>query len=120
MTDIRARIRVDPDHRISGTAPAAVPRGEHEVTITITRPQPAESDPASPACRSTLSLGTAASRSDAGTCMATMAADPILAIDRTEDGRAVVIVFTLRVRDAERLIRPDQRPLHAPGRDRPL
>ena len=26
MTDIRARIRVDPDHRISGTAPADVPK----------------------------------------------------------------------------------------------
>ena len=37
MTDIRARIRVSPDHRISGTAPAAVPPGEHEVTITVAR-----------------------------------------------------------------------------------
>jgi hypothetical protein len=42
MTDIRARIRVDPDHRISGTAPAAVPPGEREVTITVARPQRAE------------------------------------------------------------------------------
>jgi hypothetical protein len=40
MTDIRARIRVDPDHRISGTAPAAVPPGEHPATITVTRPPP--------------------------------------------------------------------------------
>jgi hypothetical protein len=27
-----------PDHRISGTAPAAVPRDEHEVAITLTFP----------------------------------------------------------------------------------
>jgi hypothetical protein len=39
MTDIRTRIRVDPDHRISGTAPAAVPPGEHEVMIAVARPQ---------------------------------------------------------------------------------
>jgi len=43
MTDIRTRIRVDPDHRISGTAPAAVlPPGEHAATITVTRPSPPE------------------------------------------------------------------------------
>jgi hypothetical protein len=35
VTQIRARIRVDPDHRISGIAPAAVPPGEHDVTITV-------------------------------------------------------------------------------------
>lgn len=35
MTQIHARIRVDPDHRITGVAPADVPPGEHEVTITI-------------------------------------------------------------------------------------
>jgi len=39
MTDIRARIRVDPDHRISGAALAAVPPGEHEGTITVARVQ---------------------------------------------------------------------------------
>ena len=39
MTDIRVRIRVDTDHCISGTAPATVPPGEHEVTITVDRPQ---------------------------------------------------------------------------------
>ena len=39
MTDIRVRIRVGTDHCISGTAPGAVPPGEHEVTITIARPQ---------------------------------------------------------------------------------
>jgi hypothetical protein len=39
MTDIRVRIRVGTDHCISGTAPAAVPPGEHEVTITVDRPQ---------------------------------------------------------------------------------
>lgn len=35
MANIRTRIRVDPDHRISGTAPDTVPVGEHEATITI-------------------------------------------------------------------------------------
>ncbi len=38
MTDIRTRIRVAPDHRISGIAPSAVPPGDHEATITIARP----------------------------------------------------------------------------------
>ncbi len=38
MTEIRTRIRVAPDHRISGTAPSAVPPGEHEATISIARP----------------------------------------------------------------------------------
>jgi len=42
MTDVRARIRVGPDHRISGTAPAAVPPGEHEVTITLAGTQRVE------------------------------------------------------------------------------
>ena len=35
MTEIRTRVMVGPDHRISGTAPPAVPPGEHEVTITV-------------------------------------------------------------------------------------
>ncbi|HZU91938.1 MAG TPA: hypothetical protein VE993_21980 [Stellaceae bacterium] len=35
MTQIRTRIRVGRDRRISGIAPAAVPPGDHEVTITI-------------------------------------------------------------------------------------
>jgi len=34
MTEIRTRVLIGPDHRISGTAPATVPPGEHEVTIT--------------------------------------------------------------------------------------
>ena len=38
MTDIRTRIRVAPDHRISGIAPSAVPPGDHEVTISIAQP----------------------------------------------------------------------------------
>jgi hypothetical protein len=38
MTEIRARILVSPDNRISGTAPPAVPPGEHEVTITVLPP----------------------------------------------------------------------------------
>jgi hypothetical protein len=38
MTQIRTRILVGPDHQISGTAPAAVPPGEHEATITIAPP----------------------------------------------------------------------------------
>jgi hypothetical protein len=33
MAEIRTRILVGPDRRISGTAPAVVPPGEHEVTI---------------------------------------------------------------------------------------
>ena len=36
MTEIRTRVMVGPDRRISGTAPADVPPGEHEVTITVT------------------------------------------------------------------------------------
>ena len=35
MTEIRTRIRVSPDHRISGVAPPEVPPGEHDVTITL-------------------------------------------------------------------------------------
>ncbi|MFZ3235188.1 MAG: hypothetical protein WA417_17120 [Stellaceae bacterium] len=35
MTEIRTRILVGADHRITGTAPAAVPPGEHEVTIEV-------------------------------------------------------------------------------------
>jgi len=45
MTDIRTRIRVGSDHRISGTAPAAVPPGEHEVTITVVGSQRVEKRP---------------------------------------------------------------------------
>jgi hypothetical protein len=45
MTDIQTRIRVDPDHRISGTAPAAVPVGEHNATITIVHPRLAKQRP---------------------------------------------------------------------------
>jgi uncharacterized DUF497 family protein len=41
------------------------------------------------------------------------------AIGRTEDGRGVLIVFTLRVRDGETLIRPIGA-LHAPEGDRVL
>ena len=37
MTEIRTRVLIGPDHRISGTAPATVPPGEHEVTITVSR-----------------------------------------------------------------------------------
>jgi hypothetical protein len=36
MNEIRTRVRVDPDHRISGTAPDEVPPGEHEITIAVT------------------------------------------------------------------------------------
>ena len=38
MTEIRTRVLVGPDRRISGTAPAAVPPGEHEITIIFARP----------------------------------------------------------------------------------
>jgi hypothetical protein len=43
MSQIHARIRVGPDHRISGRAPD-VPPGEHEVTITLV-PSPARQIP---------------------------------------------------------------------------
>ncbi len=39
MIEVHTRIRVDPDHRISGVAPPDVPPGEHEVTITVAQPQ---------------------------------------------------------------------------------
>jgi len=38
VTDIRIRIRVATDHRVSGTAPAEVPAGEHQATISVTAP----------------------------------------------------------------------------------
>jgi len=38
MTEIRTRVLVGSDHRISGTAPAVVPAGEHEVTIIVALP----------------------------------------------------------------------------------
>lgn len=38
MNEIRTRIQVGPDHRISGTAPAEVPPGESEVTISVSPP----------------------------------------------------------------------------------
>ena len=37
MIELRARIRVGPDHHITGTAPPDVPPGEHEVSITLIR-----------------------------------------------------------------------------------
>ena len=40
MNEIRARVQVGPDHRITGTAPPDVPPGEHEVTITVGPRQP--------------------------------------------------------------------------------
>jgi hypothetical protein len=46
MAEIRARVLVGSDHSISGTAPDAVPPGEHEVTINValalTRQRPSE------------------------------------------------------------------------------
>jgi hypothetical protein len=36
MNEVRTRVVVGPDHRISGIAPAEVPAGEHEVTIKPT------------------------------------------------------------------------------------
>jgi hypothetical protein len=35
MAENRIRVMVGPDHSISGTAPVAVPPGEHEVTINV-------------------------------------------------------------------------------------
>jgi hypothetical protein len=40
MTQIRTRIHVGPDHRITGVVPPDVPPGEHEVTITLVPPPP--------------------------------------------------------------------------------
>jgi hypothetical protein len=45
MNEIKARIRVAPDHTITGVAPAAVPVGEHEVTIVVPRLTPAARKP---------------------------------------------------------------------------
>ena len=39
MDEVRTRIRVAPDHSISGVAPPDVPPGEHEVLITVTTTQ---------------------------------------------------------------------------------
>ena len=36
MNEIRSRIRVGPDHHISGTAPAELPPGDYEAIITVT------------------------------------------------------------------------------------
>jgi hypothetical protein len=35
MNEIRTRVLVGPDHRISGTAPEDVPPGEHDAIITV-------------------------------------------------------------------------------------
>jgi hypothetical protein len=35
MNEVRTRVVVSSDHRISGTAPDDVPVGEHVVTITV-------------------------------------------------------------------------------------
>ena len=35
MTTIKTLIRVAGDHTITGTAPAALPPGEHEVVVTL-------------------------------------------------------------------------------------
>jgi hypothetical protein len=40
MNEVRTRIRVGSDHRISGVAPPDVPPGEHEVTITLVSSPP--------------------------------------------------------------------------------
>jgi hypothetical protein len=47
MTEIRTRILVGPDHRITGTAPAVVPPGEHEVSIDVAS-VPARQPPSAP------------------------------------------------------------------------
>ena len=44
MNEVRTRIRVGPDHHISGIAPPDVPPGEHEVTITLV-PSPTREAP---------------------------------------------------------------------------
>jgi len=35
MNEIRTRILVGPDHRMTGTGPVALPPGEHDVTIAL-------------------------------------------------------------------------------------
>jgi hypothetical protein len=47
VAEIHTRVLVGPDGRISGTAPAAVPPGEHEVTITVP-PAPPRRHPSEP------------------------------------------------------------------------
>jgi hypothetical protein len=47
MAEIRTRVLVGPDHSISGTAPAGVPPGEHEVTINVA-PAPTRQRPGEP------------------------------------------------------------------------
>lgn len=42
MNEIRTRIQVGPDQQISGVAPADVPPGIHEVTITVEEAKPAK------------------------------------------------------------------------------
>ena len=37
MSAVRIRIRVDPDHGITGVAPPEVPPGEHEALVTLDR-----------------------------------------------------------------------------------
>jgi hypothetical protein len=44
MNEVRTRIQVGSDHRISGVAPPDVPPGEHEVTITLV-PSPSRKPP---------------------------------------------------------------------------
>jgi len=39
MTEVKTRIAVGPDHRISGIAPAELPPGEHEAVV-ILAPRP--------------------------------------------------------------------------------
>jgi hypothetical protein len=51
MTEIRTRVLVGPDHRISGTAPAGVPPGEHEVAIIVTLPPTYQRPPRTVRCR---------------------------------------------------------------------
>lgn len=36
MTEVKTRIAVGPDHRISGIAPAELPPGEHEAIVIVT------------------------------------------------------------------------------------
>lgn len=45
MTQIRARILVGRDHRISGTVPDDVPPGEHEALITLAPPPEVQPSP---------------------------------------------------------------------------
>ncbi len=67
---------MDQNHNITGIAPADVPPGMHEVTITVVTP-PARKRFRIEDLRAMKAHGTTAYRSAGRICAATMAADPV-------------------------------------------